>query len=83
MTRPPVAVLTATGGRAGGEGEEGPGPGGREVCAVCHVQCAVCSVQFAVCSVQSVVCCMQSSVCSRRKKNHFQDKFVGYVIYRF
>ena len=76
MTRPPVAVLTATGGRAGGEGEEGPGPGEREVCAVCRVQCAVCSVQC-------VVCCMQSSVCNRHKKNHFQDKFASYVIYRF
>ena len=47
------------------------------------VQCAVCSVQCAVCSVQCVVCCMQSSVCNRHKKNHFQDKFASYVIYRF
>ena len=51
VTRPPVAVLMVTGEQAGEEGEEGHGPGGREVCAVCRVNCAISSVQ---CSVQTM-----------------------------
>ena len=78
VARPSVPVWKITAGRVGGEGEKGPGPGGREVCSVQYVvysvqsavyrQCAG-SVQYVVCSVQSAVCrqcagSVQCAVCS-------------------